>query len=191
MKKKEIFLMVNNPLAITNHRKGVVLIVVIMVLAFLLTVGIMLVSVTGTGPKVAGNVRLQLQAFNAAEAGVDTAWKQIGEYINNEVWDDFSGQYRTTFNNQPGLDDPSSQNYFRRLTNQQLVEDVLNNPDNFIFASQPLPNDNKFTYTVFLINDEGGGGVQDNEDSILVCIGKAPLNTYTRLEIEIEIQSET
>lgn len=183
--------MANFQLPVTNHRKGVVLIVVIMVLTFLLTVGIMLVTVTGTGPKVAGNVRLQLQAFNAAEAGVDVAWRQISEYIINEVWDDFTGQYRTTFNNQPGLDDPSSQNYFRRLTNQQLVEDVLNNPDNFIFASQPLPYDNKLNYTVFLINDEGGGGTRDDEDGLLVCIGQGPLNTYTRLEIEIEIQSET
>jgi len=174
-----------------DFEKGVTLIVVIIVLAFLLTIGVMLLTVTGTGPKVAGNVRTQQLTFNTAEAGFDASWRFISDNLINEVWYDFSGQYRTTFDGQAGLDDPTSANYFRKLTDQQLVEDVLTNPDNFIFASQPMPNDNRFTYTVFLINDEAGGGTQDDIDTIMVCIGQGPQNTYSRLEIEVEIKSIT
>lgn len=171
--------------------KGVALIIVILVMAFLLTIGIVLLTVTGTGPQVAGNIRWQHQAFNAAEAGFDAAWKQINENIIMEVYRDFFGQYRTTFDSQPGLDDPESQYYFRKLTDQQIVEDVLKYPANSIFTSQSIASDDRFTYTVFLINDEAEGFIRDDMDAILVCIGQGPQNTYARLEIEIEILPET
>jgi len=49
-----------------RHEKGSGLIIVILVLAFLLAVGTALISVTGINSKVAGNIRTQHQAFNAA-----------------------------------------------------------------------------------------------------------------------------
>ncbi len=175
-------------LLLRESERGVALIVIILVLTFLLTIGIVLLTVTQTGPQVAANIRSQSQAFNAAEAGFNQAWKQLNESIINGAMKDFSSSYRTKFSHQPGLDDPQSKNYFRKLSNQQLVEDVLDNPDNYIYASEPLPGDNRFTFTVFLINDEGGGGIRDDMDCILVCIGRGPMDTYSRLEIKIEIQ---
>ena len=191
MKKTERFSGADHLSLRAKSDKGVALIIVILVMTFLLTIGLVLLTVTGTGPQVAGNIRWQHQAFNAAEAGFDAAWKQINENIIIEVIKDFSGQYRTIFDSQPGLDDPESQNYFRKLTDQQIVEDVLKYPANSIFASQPLAGDNRFTYTVFLISDEAGGFIRDDMDAILVCIGQGPQNTYARLEIEIEILRET
>ena len=173
--------------------KGSGLIVVIMVIAFLLAVGIILLFVTGTGPEVAGNVRLQERCFNAAEAGFDSAWRYLNESYLGGLYTNFSGQYRTTYNGQPGLDEsdplgPNYANYFRNLTDQQLVEDIINDPTNAIFVEQPMPNDPNFTYTVFLINDEASGISQDDMDCLMVCIGRGPRNSSARLEIEIEIQ---
>ena len=62
---------------VKGKERGVSLIIVILVMAFMLTVGIALVTITSTGPAVAGNIRLQDQAFNAAEAGFDAAWTSI------------------------------------------------------------------------------------------------------------------
>ena len=173
-----------------NHEKGVTLIVVIIVLAFMLTIGVMLVTVTGTGPRVAGNVRTQQLAFNAAEAGFDAAWNLINTNINDGTWTDFSGQYRTTFGGETGLDDPLSDKYFRRKTDAQLVQDVISSADNYIFADQVMPTSSDYTYTVFLIDDEAGAlGLADDMDTIMVCIGKGPQGTFSRLEIVIEIKS--
>jgi hypothetical protein len=38
-----------------------------------------------------------------------------------------------------------------------------------------------------MINDDVGGVNPDHQDSILVCIGKGPRNTYSRLEVTIQI----
>lgn len=177
---------------VNGNERGVSLIIVILVMAFMLTVGIMLVTITSTGPGVAGNMRLQEQAFNVAEAGFDASWKAISDTINAGGISDFSSMYRTTYNDIAGLDDPNpiNPNYFRRLTDQQLVDDVMRMTDNYIFASQPMPDDSRFSYTCFLLNDEAGGGTADPMDAILVCIGKGPRNTYSRLEITIQIQQQ-
>jgi len=165
------------------HERGVVLIIVILILTFMAAVGFALIAVTRTGPDVAGNVRWRQQVLNAAEAGVDGALRQISETML-----DFNDQYRTTFNGQDGLDNPTSENYFRKLTDKQLVDDVLSNPDHYIFASQPLPDDSRLTYTAFLISDEAPGASPNHMDAILVCIGKGPQNTYVRIEILIEME---
>jgi hypothetical protein len=184
-----------------NPTKGVGLIIVILVIAFLLAIGLVVITVTSTGPAVAGNIRLQQQAFNAAEAGFDAALRAITDNLGGGAFVDFGGQYRTTYNGQPGIDNPDSNpatnpnylNYFRRLTDRELVQDALSHTpkDTYIFASQPMPDDSRFSYTVFLIDDEAGGGTADDMDAILVCIGQGPQNTYARLEIEIAIQSQT
>src|SRR5512139_1627782 len=94
-----------------GRENGVTLIIVVIVLAFMFTVGLALLSVTRTGPNVAGNMRWHQMAFNAAEAGIDSSLKYISETMA-----DFYGKYRTTYGGSPGLDDPASPNYFRKLS---------------------------------------------------------------------------
>ncbi|MCJ7588659.1 MAG: hypothetical protein MUQ00_12275 [Candidatus Aminicenantes bacterium] len=178
-----------------NVRKGMGLIVVILVLAFLLAVGMTVISVTQTGPEVAGSVRLQQQTLETAEAGFDVAWRQLSDQFSGGLISDFSTLYRTTYNGSPGLDDPlDTANYFRRLSDKQLVDDVKARPDNELFADVDMPgkdpdisSDNWFGYTVFLINDEALG-TQDVTDCILVSIGRGPRNSYARIEVEIALQ---
>jgi hypothetical protein len=165
-------------------RRGMGLIVVILVMAFLLAVGLTVIAVTQTGPEVAGNVRLQQQALEAAEAGFDAAWKELTDQFAGGLSADFSSLYRTTYNGSSGLDDPMSENYFRRRTDQELVADVKTHPENEIYADQAMPGDARFSYTVFLINDETQG-TADPTDCILVSIGRGPRNTYARIEVEI------
>jgi len=174
--------------------RGVGLIVMIIVIAFMLSVGILLLFVTGTGSAVAGNVRQQSRAFDAAEAGFDAAFEQLNtNIIMNQTLADFSLLYRTTFNGQPGLDDPNpnpiNPNYYMRRTDEELWADVVKDPTNAIFVNQPLTTDNSMAYTVFLINDEAVPGVVLNDrDCDVVCLGRAGRNTYARIVVKIEIQ---
>jgi hypothetical protein len=179
----------------TRKDRGVGIIILILVIAFLLAVGIILLFVTGTGPEVAGNIRLQERAFNAAEAGFDEVWRVLNENVQSGAILDFSSLYRTDFDGHANvLDDPGTEAtpnpyYFRKLTDEELLTDVIKNPTNALFVDQPLPDDNSLTYTVFLINNEATGVVQNDRNCIVVCIGRAGRNTYSRLEILIEIQS--
>lgn len=166
-----------------GREKGVALIIVIIVLAFMFTVGLTLLSVTRSGPNVAGNMRWHQMAFNAAEAGIDTALKYISENMA-----DFYGQYRTTYGGSPGLDDPASPSFFRKLTDEQILADIAANPDNYIYSNVVMPDDNNFTYTAFVVDDDGGGPTPDSTDAILVCIGHGPQNTFVRLELTIVFQ---
>jgi hypothetical protein len=166
-----------------GRENGVALIIVIIVVAFMFTVGLALLSVTRSGPNVAANMRWHQTAFNAAEAGVDAALKYIGENMA-----DFYGQCRTTYSGSSGLDDPASPNFFRKLTDAQILADIQTNADNYIYSAAAMPYDNNFTYTAFLVDDDGGGPTPDSTDAILVCIGHGPQNTYVRLEINLAIQ---
>src|SRR4030065_1235072 len=105
----------------TGKDRGATLIILIIVIAFLLAVGILVLYITGTGPEVAGNMRLQEQAFNAAEAGFDNAWTQIeGSYVG-AGWTNFDGHYIT----QPtALREPLDVIYFRKLTDEELLAAV-------------------------------------------------------------------
>ncbi len=175
--------------------RGVGLIIVILVLAFLLGVGILLLFVTGTGSRVAGNVRLQERAFNAAEAGFDAVFRLLNDNIINGTLSDFAGQYRTDFGGSANvLDEPflsydvPNPLYFRRLTDEELWNDVMAAPANALFIDQALPSDASLRYTVFLINDEPPSVAVNDMDCLVICIGKAGENTYTRIEVKIEIQ---
>lgn len=176
-----------------GRERGSGLIVIIMIVAFMLAVGMLLVTVTGTSPKAADSMRLQGMAFDAAEAGFNAAWIILNDQFLNRVISDFGAQYRTSFAGAPGLDDPASPNYFRSLTDEQLVADVA--ADNTaanpaLFSSEPLATDPRCSFTVFLINDEAPGTIAaDDRDCILVCIGRGPRNTFKRLEIVIEVGS--
>jgi hypothetical protein len=199
MREKKRFPKINGQLPASKHEKGMALIIVVIVLAFLQVIGLVLLQVTGTGPKVAGNIRTQQQAYNAAEAGFDVAWVNIEEYFGLGEWAHFDGHYVVE---PSGIDDPQSDNYFRRLSDIELLNlidsdwDGTADVENVIFCRQPYVQtegspDNRYRYTAFLIDDEAGGGVADPSDAILVCIGSVELGntiTTTRLEIELVLE---
>ena len=199
MREKKRFSKIKGKLPASKREKGMALIIVVIVLAFLQVVGLVLLQVTGTGPKVAGNIRTQQQAYNAAEAGFDVAWINIEEYFGVGEWAHFDGHYVIE---PSGIDDPQSDNYFRRLSDIELLNlidpdwDGTSDLENVIFCRQTYVQtegspDNRYRYTVFLINDEAGGGITDPTDAILVCIGSVELGntiTTTRLEIELVLE---
>jgi hypothetical protein len=183
-----------------NHEKGVALIIVILVMSFLLIIGLVLVTVTTTGTRVAGNVRGQQLAFNAAEAGFDATWKSIHNSLVGGLWTTFAGHYLS----EPiGVDDPMSAVYFRKLTDEDLLNYIDANDDgiadvsNVLFCRERYVLDTsgnldpRYTYTCFLIDDEAAGGTPDAGDVLLICIGTSGTgNTMstTRLEIELVIE---
>jgi hypothetical protein len=171
-----------------------------LVMAFLVTIGVTLITVTGIGSRVAGNVRSHQQAFNAAEAGFDAAWIAIEDSFINESWMNFEGHYLIE---PTGIDLPLDVNYFRKLTDLELLSLIDNNGDgmadysNVIFCRQEfIPaqgggTDPRYTYTAFLIDDEAGGGTPDPGDVLLICIGTAgtgPKMSTSRLEIELAVE---
>ena len=199
MREKKRFQKINDKLPASKHEKGMALIIVVIVLAFLQVIGLVLLQVTGTGPKVAGNIRTQQQAYNASEAGFEVAWSNIEEYFGLGEWAHFDGHYVIE---PAGIDDPQSDNYFRKLSDIELLNlidpdwDGTSDLENVIFCRQTYVQteggpDNRYRYTAFLIDDEAGGGVADHTDAILVCIGSVELGntiTTTRLEIELVIE---
>ncbi len=173
-----------------SRERGSGLIVVIMIVAFMLAIGMLLLTVTGASPKASDSMRLQGMAFDAAEAGFNSAWIVLNDAFLNKVYESFGSHYRTQFGGAEGLDDPLSPFYFRKLTDEQIVADVADDPTNAMFNSEVLATDPRCTFTVFLINDEAPGTIaSDDNDCILVCIGRGPRNTYKRLEIVIEVGS--
>jgi len=175
--------------------RGVGLIIMIIVIAFLLSIGLLLLFVTGAGPEVASNVRLQERAFNAAEAGFDEAWRAINDLVISGTWADFGGQYRKNYStygdvlDYPGTNTVPNPYFFRSLTDAELVADMISDPTNVLILNATLPNDPSLSFTVFLIDDENLTGATPNDrDCIIVCIGRAGQNTYARIEVVVEIQ---
>jgi hypothetical protein len=181
-------------------QKGSGLIVVILVMAFLVTVGVALITVTSIGSRVTGNVRAQQEAFNAAEAGFDVSWIAVEDYFLNHAWTSFDGRYLTE---PAGIDIPLDVNYFRYFTDQELLnildQDGDGNPDynNVIFFKQEFISvagggtDPRYTYTAFLIDDEAAGGMPNHGDALLICIGTAgtgPRMSTSRLEILLAVE---
>lgn len=181
----------------TSRERGSGLIVVIMIVAFMLAVGMLLITVTGTSPKVSESLRLQDMAFNAAEAGFNAAWVVLNDAFVSTTYTSFSGHYHNDYDGHPNvLDDPTLANqfYFRKLTDAQIYADCQAHASDYagtvIFNAETLAGDPRCSYTVFLINDEAPGTVtSDDHDCILLCIGRGPRNTYKRLEIVIEVGS--
>jgi hypothetical protein len=190
----------------SKREEGMALVIVVIVLAFLQVIGLVLLQVTGTGPKVAANIRTQEQAYNAAEAGFDVAWTEIEEYFSLGDWAHFDGHY---LKEPSGIDDPQSDNYFRRLTDLELLDLIDPDKDNAPDVSTVIycrktyvpaqdekyqaedGTDTRYRYTVFLIDDEAGGGISDPNDALLVCIGSVTLGettTTSRLEIELVLE---
>lgn len=187
-------------LAYKDSERGVALIVVILVLSFMLTIGVVLITVTSTGPQVAANVRTQQQAFNTAEAGFDATWLTIEDLFISMAWTSFENHYLKDPN---GIDLPTFNNYFRKLTDGELLNlldpdgDGDSNYNNVIYFKQPYHRDEssnldtRFTYTAFLIDDEAAGGTVDPGDALLVCIGSFTFGSTaitSRLEIELAVE---
>lgn len=191
--------------------------VVILVLAFMLTVGVAVLAVTTSGPKVSASMRYQEEAFNAAEAGFDAARMTIDDFFGNGLWANFTSHYLTGLT-QYGIDNPfidgnlenPNPGYFRRLTDEQILNLIDNNHDGvpdsaaqgqLVFFEQPFVYrggdlDERYRYTVFLIDDEAGtGAATDPTDTLMVCIGVVRsgqavsdrILATCRLEIEIEM----
>jgi hypothetical protein len=174
----------------SGRERGSGLIVVILIVAFMLAVGMVLLTVTGTSPQASDSMRLQGLAFDAAEAGFNAAWAALNDGFNSGIYTSFAGRYKTTFNGTEGFDDPTQPSlYFRSLTDEQIVADCAAHPDPnlIIFNSEPLATDPRCSFTVFLVSDEPPNTIAVNDnDAILLCIGRGPRNTYKRLEILIE-----
>lgn len=193
--------------------KGSGLIAVILVLAFMLTVGVAVLTVTSSGPKVSASMRYQEEAFNAAEAGFDAARMTIEDSIAAGSWGSFADHYLTS---PSGIDIPflnmnlATPNpvYFRRLTDEQILrlldqnsDGQADNPLQVVFFEEPFVYDRngnldlRYRYTVFIIDDEAGFNTTDPKDFLMVCIGvvrSGPEITdrilaTCRLEIEIEL----
>jgi Tfp pilus assembly protein PilX len=179
----------------SSRERGSGLIIIIMIVAFMLAVGLLLLAVTGTSPKASDSLRLQGLAFDAAEAGFNAAWAALNDGFNSGLFSSFAGHYHSEYGGIADQLDTAFLNsnqpnptYFRALTDEQLVQDCLDHPEpNILFNSEALDTDPRCTYTVFLVNDEPPGTVAQNDnDAILVCIGRGPRNTYKRLEIVLE-----
>jgi len=190
-------------MSLLNKRRGVSLIIVIMVMAFLFSVGLLLLSITGTGPHIAGNVRFYQEAFNAAEAGFDSTWALLNENFASGGWVSFAGHY---LEDPPGIDNPDKENlfYFKRLTDEEIL-DYLDKDrngqseyNNVLFFNHPyVPAGSErsglqYSFTCFLINDEKGGLTEDHSDALLVCIGvvraQNKILATSRLEVVIAYQ---
>jgi len=181
--------------------RGSGLIVVMIIMSFLMAVGVVLLTITGSGPKIAGNIRQYQEAFNAAEAGFDESWVAIENSFAGGQWTSFDGQY---LNTPAGIDLPDQPNYFRRLSDEQLLNlidpevDGTPNLGNILFCNQPFIHlgggqlDPRFTFTAFLMDDQAGSGTTNPRDAMLVLIGCVRAGTTivstARLEIVLTIQ---
>ncbi len=189
------------------------LIAVILVLAFMLTVGVAVLTVTASGPRVSAAMRYQQEAFNAAEAGFEAARTAIENNLAQGIWGNLTDHYLT---DPPGIDIPfhnmnledPNQLYYRRLTDEQILrlldqdaDGLPDRPDQVVFFEEPFVYDSRgqlderYRYTVFIIDDEAGIGTTDSSDFLMVCIGVVRAGTRVtdrilstcRLEIEIEV----
>ncbi|HPU93528.1 MAG TPA: hypothetical protein PKU99_05235 [Candidatus Saccharicenans sp.] len=180
--------------------------VVILVLAFMLTVGVAVLAITTSGPKVSASMRYQEEAFNVAEAGFEAARIRLSE----EGWSDFGDLYLKGLTT-GGIDvpfignDPNTPNpgYFRSMTDEQILSLIDKDHDGqFVFFEEPYAYDQTGAvqtndrFTVFLIDKgAGSGSASDPLSALMVCIGVVrsgpnasdKILATSRLEIEIEI----
>jgi hypothetical protein len=160
----------------TSHHpeRGSSLIVVILVMAFMLAVGVAILTITGIAPKISGSVRSQEEAFNTAEAGFDAARMAIERGLLDGTWANLQDNCLRT---PAGIDLPLDPVYFRRQSDLALTQSLSDGTTGVLFKDQPFlktrsgEDDLTRTYTVFLIDDEAGAPVPDPNDVLLVCIG--------------------
>lgn len=176
------------------REKGSTLIVVIMIAAFMLAVGGVLILLTNTGKRISTNVALQDQAFNAAEAGFEKGKMTLSSYLLNGTWTTVDEYTVTT---PTGFDLPTYSNYFRKLTDKEVLAAVSASTTGVLFYDQTYvtttsgSTDSRYTYTVFLINDEAGGGTADPTDVLMICIGCVKSGSTVLASSRLEILLST
>jgi hypothetical protein len=190
-----------------GQRPGASLIVVILVVALLAGVGIPLLTLTRMSPTIAGSSRTHEEAFNAAEAGFESARLQIEDWFASGAWSGFTGHYLvqpTGIDRAIGSGGTPNAQYFRRLTDLDLLSafdpegDGTPNVSNLVAFHQTYAVDGRgetiarVTFTVFLIDDEAGSAATDPSDALLVAIGTVRAGNRildsVRLEILLGIQ---
>jgi len=178
-----------------TRERGVGLIIVIIVTAFLLVIGLLLATITNLGTTVASNVRLQEQAFNAAEAGFNAAWSQIEENLIAGGWTNFDGVCLDTPANVAVPGDPD---YFRKTTDEEFLNALTPTTNGVIFYKETYATaqggglDQRYSYTVFLVEDDGGSTTPDPTDVLLVCIGAVQTgDTFTTARIEVGLAMQS
>lgn len=72
-----------------KRERGAGLFIVILIAAGMAALGLSLLTLTSMGPKMAGGLRAQEEAFNAAEAGFDAARAIIEDHFAVGDWADF------------------------------------------------------------------------------------------------------
>ena len=176
------------------RKRGFGLIIVIVVTAFLLVVGLLVAMITNTGSTVASNVRLQEQAFNAAEAGFNAAWTRVEESLIAAGWTNFDGHCLDT---PAGIDDPGEPEYFRKLTDEEFLTTLTPATNGVVFYKETYAPaagggmDVRYSYTVFLVEDDGGGMTVDPSDALLICIGAVQTgDTFTTARIEVGLSMQ-
>jgi hypothetical protein len=157
-----------------HPERGSSLIVVILIMAFMLAVGVAVLTVTGVAPKMSGSVRDQEEAFNTAEAGFEAARIAIEQGLLNGTITSLQDNCLKT---PTGIDLPLDAAYFRRQSDTSLVEALSSGTTGILYKDQPFlkttsgQDDLTRTYTVFLIDDEAGAAVSDATDVLLISIG--------------------
>ena len=191
-----------------KRERGAGLFIVIIIAAGLAAIGITLVSLTAMGPKLSGGLRSQEEAFNAAEAGFESARTAIENNLSLGSWPNFAGRYlvQPTGIDQPFISTTPNPAYFRRQTDEELLASFDTNGDgtpdvaNLLFFNQTFAlnelgqTDIRLTATAFLINKQAGGGGNDANTALLVIIGAVRAGSRilatARLEIELSCQNQ-
>ncbi len=191
-----------------KRERGAGLFIVILISAGLAAIGVTLVSLTAMGPKLSGSLRNQDAAFNAAEAGFESARTMIENSLSLGAWPTFAGRYlvQPTGIDQPLISGAPNPAYFRRYTDQELLALFDTNGDgtpdvaNLLFFNQTFAlnelgqTDTTLCATAFLINELAGAGSTDPTKALLVVIGVVRSGTSilatSRLEIELSCQSQ-
>ena len=185
------------PMITSAHRRGRErgsgLIVIIMIVAFMLAVGMLLLTVTGMSPKASDSMRLQGMAFDAAEAGFNAAWVVLNDNFLNRALDELRRPVPDELRRRAGPRRPDQPELFpqpdrradrrrhrRRQHGRQPAPVQLraagHRPALLVHG---LPHQRRSAGTI----------TADDNDCILVCIGRGPRNTFKRLEIVIEVGS--
>ena len=168
----------NRPITANRRERGSGLIVVIMVVAFMLAVGMLLLTVTGTSPKASESMRLQGMAFDAAEGGIqrrlDHPQRQLPQPGHHELRRPVPDELRAL----PAWMTRAGRNYFRGLTDEQLVADVA--ADNTaanpaLFSPSPWSRIRAAGSRSSSSTTKRRGRSQPTTTTAsLVCIGRAP-----------------
>ena len=179
-----------------SRERGASLIVVIIIIAFMLAVGVAILTVSGVSSRVSGSVREQEEAFDSAEAGFEAARMAIEQSLLNGAWANLGDNCLTT---PAGIDLPNDAAYYRRRADLDLVQTLAEGTPGVLFKDHAFlktaagNDDMTRTFTVFLIEDDAGAAVPALSDVMMVCIGvvRAGSRVLATSRIEVLIGLDT